>query len=99
MKCKYCDGKGRIVLAKTILNSKELSMDCSKCAGTGSTNTWYEVFVDKGTEGTESIYKTENKMDAIRFAAHYRSTERYIIHMDRWELDGDGTPQPVEKLF
>ena len=103
MQCKYCNGEGRIVLAKSQTEPtktiKALTMDCSKCNGTGFTLTWYEVFIDKLEDGTETILKTNDKMEAVRFAAENTKVDGYAVHVDRWELDEDKTPHPVEQLF
>ncbi len=99
MKCKYCAGAGTIILVKATANTKTLSMSCSKCRGTGNIETWYEVYINKGEEGTESIYKTENKMEAIRFVAKYNLANKQRAHLDRWELDKNNTPYPVEEIL
>jgi len=99
MECKYCKGIGTITFLTSNFKHKPFTIKCTHCNGAGTINSWYEVFIDKGEDGTESIYKTDNKIDAIRFAANQKRKTEYPVHLDRWELDKNNIPQPIEELF
>jgi len=64
-------------------------------------NTWFEVFIDEGDElGTHTIETIDTEEEAVQFAEAYQQANPNLsIHVDKWELDRNGTPMPVAELF
>jgi hypothetical protein len=64
-------------------------------------STWFEVFIDRGEEeGTETIETMDTEEAAVQFAEAYQQASPHLsIHVDKWELDENGTPMPVLELF
>jgi hypothetical protein len=61
--------------------------------------TWYEVFLSEEEEGSHTIFRTDKKEKAIAYAKTYKSNHPDDkVCLDRWELDEQDTPQPIEEI-